>query len=207
MNVSVSPVTTMTRKEKKEATRRELKRAAIACFEEFGFAETQIGQITAEASVAKGTFYVHFKDKLELIDELLREFNEGFVARLLPHLGKLQATRLPELVEAVADEFLTYWHENRTVIAVISQRAIAGMAPNEIRDGMNPQMLGWLKLGMQQLGFSVKPGEAELVAQGLLSMWLRIGLQFVFNDTIDRDTARDVLVRMTVGAIDRVFSL
>lgn len=207
MNAATAQRPTMTRKERKEATRQELKRAAMACFREYGFVETQIGQITEAASVAKGTFYVHFKDKQELVDELLQEFNDAFVRRLIPHLGKLDPSRMAELVDAVAVEFLAHWDENRDSIAVLAQRALAGMAPNEIRDGMNPQMLGWLKLGMSQLKLAVRPEEAELVAQGLLSMWLRVGLQFVFRDDIDRDTAREVLVKLTLGAIRNVFSL
>jgi AcrR family transcriptional regulator len=53
--------------------------AALRLFLEQGVAPTTIEQITAGASVAKGTFYLHFSSK----DEVLAALRERFVQQLL----------------------------------------------------------------------------------------------------------------------------
>ncbi|MFK7894865.1 MAG: TetR/AcrR family transcriptional regulator [Myxococcota bacterium] len=69
-------------------TREKLVAAAIQCFERHGFEETTTAMIAAEAGVAVGTVYNYFRDKRELILELLdgtmREVAEETIAQLDP---------------------------------------------------------------------------------------------------------------------------
>ena len=48
--------------------------AAAACFAEHGYHATQISDIIARASVARGTFYLYFKSKHEIFNAILDEF-------------------------------------------------------------------------------------------------------------------------------------
>jgi len=69
-------------------TREKLIEAAIHCFERHGFDETTTALIATEAGVAVGTVYNHFRDKREIILELLEQTNqeveEHVVAQLDP---------------------------------------------------------------------------------------------------------------------------
>ena len=69
-------------------TREKLIEAAIRCFERHGFDETTTALIATEAGVAVGTVYNHFRDKREIILELLEQTNqeveEHVVAQLDP---------------------------------------------------------------------------------------------------------------------------
>src|SRR5262250_1830646 len=87
------------------AERAAERRAAIveAAFDEFvarGFAATRIDDIATRAGVAKGTIYLHFKDKESMFEELIR-------TAIVPLVGPLQAP-LPtggtvrDLIEAFA---------------------------------------------------------------------------------------------------------
>lgn len=63
------------------------RRAAIveAAMEEFiarGFTATRLDDIAARAGVAKGTIYLHFKDKESMFEELIRTAIVPFVSRL-----------------------------------------------------------------------------------------------------------------------------
>src|ERR1700742_4550819 len=63
------------------------RRAAIvdAAMEEFvarGFAATRIDDIAKRAGVAKGTIYLHFKDKESMFEELVRTAIVPLVARI-----------------------------------------------------------------------------------------------------------------------------
>src|ERR1700756_2037906 len=91
------------------ATRAAERRAAIveAAMEEFiarGFAATRLDDIAKRAGVAKGTIYLHFKDKESMFEELVRTVIVPVVARLntLPPLtGSVR-----DLIEAFANNFL-----------------------------------------------------------------------------------------------------
>jgi AcrR family transcriptional regulator len=85
------------------------RRAAIvdAAMEEFiarGFAATRLDDIAKRAGVAKGTIYLHFKDKESMFEELVRTVIVPVVVRLNalpPPTGSVR-----DLVEAFASNFL-----------------------------------------------------------------------------------------------------
>jgi len=54
-------------------TREKLIRAAVELFAKKGFEKTTVDEIVAKAGVAKGTFYLYFKSKDDLIKELAFE--------------------------------------------------------------------------------------------------------------------------------------
>ncbi|MCG8511913.1 MAG: TetR/AcrR family transcriptional regulator [Rhodospirillales bacterium] len=56
--------------------------AAQALFLEKDFATTSVDQIVRAADVAKGTFYVYFKTKEDVLEALQNRFVEGFCERL-----------------------------------------------------------------------------------------------------------------------------
>ena len=64
------------RERKKEETRRRIFDAALALFNEKGFAATTIDDITARADVAKGTFFNYFPRKEAVIEFLADEWME-----------------------------------------------------------------------------------------------------------------------------------
>src|SRR6478672_8343589 len=84
------------------AARRDERRAAIlaAALEEFaarGFAATRLDDVARRAGVAKGTIYLHFRDKESLFQELVR-------AMLSPLVGTIQAAPLRDVpIRSVAE--------------------------------------------------------------------------------------------------------
>src|SRR5215468_5659920 len=91
------------------AARAAERRAAIvdAAMEEFiarGFAATRLDDIAKRAGVAKGTIYLHFKDKESMFEELVRTVIVPVVAKLAtlpPPAGSVR-----DLIEAFAGNFL-----------------------------------------------------------------------------------------------------
>jgi len=91
------------------ATRAAERRDAIvaAAMEEFitrGFAATRLDDIAKRAGVAKGTIYLHFRDKESMFEELVRTV-------IVPVVAKLNALPPPtgsvrDLIEAFAGNFL-----------------------------------------------------------------------------------------------------
>jgi AcrR family transcriptional regulator len=64
------------RKHAPEETRAQLLRASAKCFAAVGYGRTQVSDVTREAGVAVGTFYVHFTDKEEALLTVLRNHFE-----------------------------------------------------------------------------------------------------------------------------------
>ena len=106
------------------AVRRDERRAAIlaAALEEFaarGFAATRLDDVARRAGVAKGTIYLHFRDKESLFQELVR-------AMLSPLVGTIEAAALRDLpiravVETIVDLFVNeiYGTRRKDVIRLI----------------------------------------------------------------------------------------
>lgn len=106
------------------AARRDERRTAIlaAALEEFaarGFAATRLDDVARRAGVAKGTIYLHFRDKESLFQELVR-------AMLSPLVGTIEAAALRDLpiravVEMIVDLFVNeiYGTRRKDVIRLI----------------------------------------------------------------------------------------
>ena len=62
------------RAQKSAATRQAIIEAALDEFSTRGFAATRLDDVARRAGVAKGTIYVHFRDKESLFEELVRTY-------------------------------------------------------------------------------------------------------------------------------------
>src|ERR1700753_662161 len=68
---SVASSGKLNRVERNAWTKRRLFDAATRIVGKYGYAEASVARITEEAGVAQGTFYNHFENRQELLDQLL----------------------------------------------------------------------------------------------------------------------------------------
>jgi AcrR family transcriptional regulator len=128
-----------------------------------GIAETGIAAITAAAGVSVGTFYVHFRDKEELVvlllDETLarlRQAVRGVVLSVPP------AARLPAIVRAIcrlaeaerevflvgfAGRQLRQGYESRVLLAQLLTQHFAAAQEQGVRAGAAPDLLANMVTG------------------------------------------------------------
>ena len=103
-------------------TRALLVKAAREVFEERGYVETRIGDITAAADVAHGTFYTYFESKHELFREvvaaLVADFQEE--ARSVPRTGDDPISK----IERANRGYLRAYRRNARMMGVLEQAAI-----------------------------------------------------------------------------------
>ncbi|MCP4868560.1 MAG: TetR/AcrR family transcriptional regulator [Proteobacteria bacterium] len=189
------------RQRRKAETRRLLRDTGQRLFGELGFEATSIGAITRAAGVAHGTFYVHFATKEVLLDELLAEFNGGLATHLAPLWAGAGGMPLAELVETTAGLFLDHWGEHRGFVEIYARRVATGLALEQLRDGLNPPAADLLTSALVQLASDQSLPEPELIAQGLLAAWLRIGMQHLFGEGVGRARATAALTHITLGAL------
>lgn len=88
--------------------REQLLDAALARFSERGVAETRIEDVTAEAGVAKGTFYLYFRSKDEVLEALRERFLEGMVAMTTEAAASLDTDDPWERIDAFVANVIAY---------------------------------------------------------------------------------------------------
>ena len=82
-------------RQKGQRTRARLLLAAAQVLEERGYHAMRVGDITTEAEVAEGSFYVYFKDKTEISVEALTRFFDDYVAKAMtPATGDTPFARI-----------------------------------------------------------------------------------------------------------------
>lgn len=189
-----------TRQRRKADTRAALRRAARDCFTGHGFVAAQIGDIARRAGVAHGTFYVHFENKEAVLDELLAEFNDKLVDKL-EHAWPAGAEPLG-IARALAGVCLDHWKGERGLVAAFAERAGIDGGLAGLRDGISPPVAAFLATRIEALAGG-KLRDADLIAHGLLGLWTRIGLRYLFGNTA-REDAIEMLASLSVGALSAV---
>lgn len=101
---AAEPVRLTTRERQRRDTRQRLYDTALAAFREKGFDSVQVEDIVRAAGVARGTFYLHFQNK----EDLLRAFRGSVEEQIRERLEGLPRPRSArDLVRHVTDALLS----------------------------------------------------------------------------------------------------
>ncbi len=106
---AVTPKTAAAKTPANRAERTAKRRAAIieAALDEFiarGFAATRLDDVAKRAGVAKGTIYLHFKDKESMFEELIRTALVPMINRL--HAPPPSGGSVRDIIEGFAENFI-----------------------------------------------------------------------------------------------------
>jgi AcrR family transcriptional regulator len=86
-------VTKLNRVERNAWTKQKIFDAATKVVGKYGYAEASVARITEEAGVAQGTFYNHFENRQELLDQLLPKIGMDMVRFIRARTGTAQTAR------------------------------------------------------------------------------------------------------------------
>ncbi|GAC1333940.1 MAG: TetR/AcrR family transcriptional regulator [Bradyrhizobium sp.] len=86
-------VTKLNRVERNASTKRKIFDAATRIVGKFGYADASVARITEEAGVAQGTFYNHFENRQELLDQLLPKIGLDMVRFIRERTGTAHAAK------------------------------------------------------------------------------------------------------------------
>ena len=86
-------MTKLNRIERNAWTKQKIFDAATKIVGKYGYAEASVARITEEAGVAQGTFYNHFENRQELLDQLLPKIGMDMVRFIRARTGTAQTAR------------------------------------------------------------------------------------------------------------------
>ncbi|MEZ4671957.1 MAG: TetR/AcrR family transcriptional regulator [Anaerolineae bacterium] len=89
--MNTSPVNRF--EKRKQRTRDQLKQAAIALILEHGYDSVQVQDITDRADLGRGTFYIHFSDKEDVVWRAVRDDFDALDTSLEMQFGQLPSPR------------------------------------------------------------------------------------------------------------------
>ena len=72
----------MTTQKRKTTTKNDLKEALTRLLREKDFEAISVSDITKEAGVNRGTFYLHYVDKFDMMDKLIDEILQNILSLL-----------------------------------------------------------------------------------------------------------------------------
>lgn len=103
----------------KEVKRQELADIARVLFTEFGYKSVSMDQLAMHARVAKGTIYLYFKDKEEILTYLVKQV----LVSLRERFEQIENTGLNLLdeIHQIVYGFLMYRHNQKFVYKIMSE--------------------------------------------------------------------------------------
>jgi len=115
------------REEQRLLTQRRILESALQVFEEKGYNAATVEDIVAAAGIARGTFYLHFKNKLHLVQSLTDEIAPE-VANLYRDLDELVTSDAGISREAIRDwvsRTLSWFDDHKTIALVWQEISVS----------------------------------------------------------------------------------
>lgn len=109
------------REEQRRLTRRRIVKAARQVFEQHGYGQASIGDITKAAKVNRATFYLHFTNKAAVFNEVYDTVRQDQSARYWSLLGHALAVGTVQAVRDWLDTTLAWWEDQAPLLPAIHE--------------------------------------------------------------------------------------
>lgn len=116
------------KKQKKDT----LLKAAFDLFTEQGITKTSISEIVNKAGVAKGTFYLYFKDKYDIKNKLISHKASQIFTNAMEAMNQEQLESIEDKIVFIADNIIDQLTQNRTLLTFISKNLSWGVFKNAL---------------------------------------------------------------------------
>lgn len=117
---------------KKENKRKDLLNAAFELFTTKGFHDTSIADIVGRAGIAKGTFYLYFKDKNEIRNRLISTKATQLFREACAKLEHAGLTELDQQFIFLTDEILAALKKDKPLLFFLSKHLSWGIFRNSM---------------------------------------------------------------------------
>ena len=153
-------------------TRRRLLDAGLLLFAEHGPRGVTSHAIAAKAGYAAGTFYLHFKDKIELFRELAEDTAASLEVRLISAAADKTDPR--DVIHAQADALVGFAEEQRDLLRIVFHPGgeagdVAARILERLAEGVSARRRERAAAGATEDCF-----DADVLAQAIVGMWAHV---------------------------------
>ncbi len=151
------------REEKKSQKREMLMDAGYELFLKDGVNDVSVSAITRRAGIAKGTFYLYFKDKYDLLNSLVLFKSSQIMSKAIEASVQIPEGSISEKALFVVDYVIEYMKANKDMLKLIDKNLSWGVFVEAIEKDetySNLKELSKLVLGdLEKIGYSQKKAE------------------------------------------------
>jgi AcrR family transcriptional regulator len=122
---------------KKKQKRQSLLDSAFTLFNQNSFSKTSISDIVEKAGVAKGTFYLYFHDKNDILDRLIENKTAEIFRRAYDAMKETDLTDFEDKVIFIIDYILDKMKENKSMVVLTAKNLGSGLFRSTILDDSN----------------------------------------------------------------------
>ena len=154
-------------------TDRRIRETFLQLIDEVGFDAVTIKLLTDRAEVNRGTFYHHYADKYELLEQMTNEIFEKIEATFEREIPFVLINKTEDSPYRRIIPFLIFLYENRTLMRILLSPTSDGMFRKRVRDYMQQILFS----GLHEQGERLVP-EDYLIAYlsaahlGVIESWL-----------------------------------
>jgi AcrR family transcriptional regulator len=125
---------------KKEEKRRNLLDAAYDLFMNQGISSTTIAEICAKAGIAKGTFYLYFRDKEDILSALTKRMSYTILKNAYHLLDTRKDKGFVENLITMADYLMDYFAQDTGIMQVLQNDFTWPITEQEFLETDDPVM-------------------------------------------------------------------
>lgn len=118
--------------ENKQQKKERLLETAFSLFTSKGMAKTSISDIAAAAGVAKGTFYLYFRDKYDIGDKLIAHKSSCLFRHAIQRLDESDAESVEDQIIVIIDDVLDQLQADPLLLRFINKNLSWGIFKNAL---------------------------------------------------------------------------
>lgn len=151
--------------DKKNEKKNKLAEAAFDLFVNNGFKNTSIQEIVDKAGVAKGTFYLYFKDKYDLQEYLITLKSYELFHSALLYVDENQITDFYDRIINIIDYLIDRLNDNKELLEFIAKDLSWGVFGDRVAsfmDNSSLELLDMFKKGIDENNINIKNPDLTL---------------------------------------------
>ncbi len=181
-------------------TKNKLLKAAEEVFGENGYFNASISEITRKAGVSTGTFYIYYKSKKEIFEDLIINLNHELRKEI--SIAVKDLTKRKDVEEMGFRKFFEFLHKHKKLYRIVRQAEF-----------INPDLFSWyykkiaegyskgLEKAMENKEF--KKFNSELISFALMGIADFVGMRYVlWSDEINDDIIQELMNFIFYGILD-----
>ena len=151
--------------ENKEEKEKKILDSSLKLFMKKGFKDTSVQDIVSDAGIAKGTFYLYFKDKYAVQDYLIAKKSHQLLTKAVAYVEKQNIKRFDDRFIAVIDYIIDELNKNKLLLKMITKNLSYGLYNDKIASFLDDSSMGIKELfenGLKERNIKMKNPEVTL---------------------------------------------